>query len=750
MGYRLGVDLGTTFTAAAIRDGGPPTMLGLGNRALQIPSVLYLQEDGEFLVGEAAERRGAADPARMVREFKRRLGDPVPLLVAGTPFSAQALSAKLLASVVATATERRGAAPDEVVLTYPANWGAYKRELVDQVISLADVGRSLTCTEPQAAAIQYASQANLQPGDRVAVYDLGGGTFDVCVLEKTGAGFTILGTPEGIEQLGGVDFDEAVFQHVVTALGPAVEQLDLDSPEGRAALTRLRRDCVEAKEALSADVDTVIPVALPGRSTSVRLTRAELETLIAPALEQTVEATSRALRAANTTTEQLTAIVLVGGSSRIPLVSHLLQSRFSTPTALDTHPKHDIALGAVQFQPEEARTEQLGAVGTQLPSPTRTPLSAQAKRRLAIAAGGVVVLAGGVVAAMQLAAGDGGNPGGQTSVATNTPSQSVSSTTPTKPTTPTGPQALPEAPVKLADTELVIPLLRKVSADLTLVDLYVADVTNPAKRTKLTTKPNDDLPALAPNKRTMIYLHNVPPSKDRSLWVSGVDGSRARELFTKTPAQCAASIGRPGWNPKDPTQIVVGCTAADGTFGIYLLDTDGKVLQKLFSNPARKGFGASDPAVSPDGKLAVYEFHGGSGTGLYAVALDGKSEPQRLTSGSDADPVWSPTRPGVLAFRRVLGDNSATIFVTSVTGADLPCAGQSRPNEIGGGRMCQLTDASVFDQDPTWSPDGKRIAFKHGLNPSAIQVVPADASAAPQLVWPNNPGNQNAPAWTPR
>ena len=89
------------------------------------------------------------------------------------------------------------------------------------------------------------------------------------MLEKRAAGFTILGSPEGIEQLGGVDFDEAVFQHVVGALGPAIEDLDLDSPEGRAALTRLRRDCVEAKEALSADVDTVIPVALPTRSTSV-------------------------------------------------------------------------------------------------------------------------------------------------------------------------------------------------------------------------------------------------------------------------------------------------------------------------------------------------------------------------------------------------------------------------------------------------------------------------------------------------
>ncbi|TDO47266.1 YVTN family beta-propeller protein [Kribbella sp. VKM Ac-2527] len=351
MGYRLAVDLGTTFTAAASSgDGGAPVMLGLGNRALQVPSVLYLQEDGEFLVGEAAERHVGDDPSRLVREFKRRLGDPVPLLVAGKPFSAQALLAKMLSWVVARATERLGAPPDEVVLTYPADWGAYKRDLVDQVIALADIGPAITCPEPQAAAIQYAAGAQLATGDRIVIYDLGGGTFDVCVMERADNGFAILGTPEGIDQLGGVDFDEAVFQHVVGVLGPAIEELDPDTAEGRTALARLRRDCVEAKEALSADVDTLIHVALPDRSTSVRLTRAELETLIAPVLDQTLQATTRALRTAGTTTDQLTAIVLVGGSSRIPLVSHLLQAEFSTPIALDTHPKHDIAMGAARFE----------------------------------------------------------------------------------------------------------------------------------------------------------------------------------------------------------------------------------------------------------------------------------------------------------------------------------------------------------------------------------------------------------------
>jgi molecular chaperone DnaK (HSP70) len=216
MAYRLGVDLGTTFTAAAVTDGSSePTVLGLGNRALQIPSALFLKPDGEFLVGEAAERRGLTEPDRLAREFKRRIGDHVPILVAGAPFSPQALTAHLLRWVVDRASERMGGPPDEVVLTHPANWGPFRLELLDQVAGMAELTSTRRCTEPEAAAAQYATQNRIAPGDKVAVYDLGGGTFDACVLEKADSGFRTLGTAEGVENLGGVDFDEAVLRHVL-------------------------------------------------------------------------------------------------------------------------------------------------------------------------------------------------------------------------------------------------------------------------------------------------------------------------------------------------------------------------------------------------------------------------------------------------------------------------------------------------------------------------------------------------------
>ena len=282
----------------------------------------------------------------MVREFKRRVGDPVPIVLAGSPYSAQSLMSVLLRWVVAQATERLGEPPDDLVVTYPANWGPYKKELLNQALRLADQPDAQTLTEPEAAARLYASRTRVQPGEIVAVYDLGGGTFDAAVLRKQEEGFELLGSPEGIEQLGGIDFDEAVFAHVIDAIRDRISDLQMDDPDTRLAIARLRRDCVEAKETLSVDTEVTVPVLLPGVSTSVRLVRSEFEDMIRPALGDTMGAMRRAIASARLDPTDIKAVVLIGGSSRIPLVTEMLTEDFGRPTALDTHPKNDVAMGA--------------------------------------------------------------------------------------------------------------------------------------------------------------------------------------------------------------------------------------------------------------------------------------------------------------------------------------------------------------------------------------------------------------------
>ena len=374
MAYYLGIDIGTTYSAAAVWRDGQVTVANLGERAPVVPSVLFIAEDGTLLVGEAAERRGPTDPRRMVREFKRRVGDPTPIIVGGTPYSADTLMSKLLRWVVDKVVEREGGRPDGVAVSYPANWGAFKQDLLAQEIRLADLdpGDVATLTEPAAAAVYYASQERVADGAVVAVYDLGGGTFDVAVLRKVAKGWEILGDPEGIERLGGIDFDEAVFQHVTATLGDEYEALDPEDDATLAALVRLRRECVEAKEALSEDTDVTIPVLLPGIQRDVRLTRVEFEDMIRPALSGSIAATERALRSAKVATEDVTAVLLVGGSSRVPLVGQLVGAELGRPVAIDVHPKYGIALGAAILAAERASdtgplTSQITAIPADVP-----------------------------------------------------------------------------------------------------------------------------------------------------------------------------------------------------------------------------------------------------------------------------------------------------------------------------------------------------------------------------------------------
>jgi len=395
--------------------------------------LVLARSDGAFLTGEAAARRAALEPDRVAREFKRRLGDSTPLLLGGSPFSAEALTARLLGAVLELVTAREGGPPASVCVSHPANWGPFKIDLLRQAVRLADVRVPVVfTTEPEAAAVSYARQERLAPGDTVAVYDLGGGTFDAAVLRRAAAGFEILGQPEGIERLGGIDIDAAVFNHVVRSVGDAMGQLDEDDPAAMAAVARLRAECTDAKEALSSDTDVTIPVMLPALTTEVRLTRAELENMVRPSLYDSIESLKRAVRSAGVEPAELSAVLLVGGSSRMPLVAQMVGSELNRPVAVDAHPKHAIALGAawlasgaaLPVDPDAVPPASAAAALVPRPSsgapaspstpvPPTAPVAPPSSRSLAAAAGaGAAAGAAGAVHAGGYQAGPGASPGG--------------------------------------------------------------------------------------------------------------------------------------------------------------------------------------------------------------------------------------------------------------------------------------------------------------------------------------------------
>ncbi|HET6672743.1 MAG TPA: Hsp70 family protein [Agromyces sp.] len=325
------------------------TPFALGRRGDSIATVVYVSDDGDLLFGDAAERRGVARPERLVREFKRNIGDDIPLVIGGRSLSPEELYAQTFASVVDTVTEREGSRPEAISLTHPTAWGPHRLGLIQAALRRLDINDVSMITEPEAAARHYEGARPIEAGASIAVYDLGGGTFDSVVLRKgADSDFAVIGEPAGLEDLGGADFDDAVFRHVVATSGLEVSALSVDDPDTRLALAQLRRECIDAKEALSFDSDATIPVLIPPSRSSVRLTRSEFEQMIEGPLDRTLDALETTIDSAGLTPDQLEAILLIGGSSRIPLVAQRLSGRFDRPLAVDADPKAAIALGAAR------------------------------------------------------------------------------------------------------------------------------------------------------------------------------------------------------------------------------------------------------------------------------------------------------------------------------------------------------------------------------------------------------------------
>ena len=296
MSYVVGIDLGTTSTVAAVcRPGGTAQVVPLEGAAGAVPSAVYLGADGTFLVGEAAQRRELSDPGHVVRDLTRRVGDPTPLLVGRQPVSPDELAARFLVRVVDDVAKRESGVAARVAVTHPAGWGPHRLGALHAALAEQGLGSATLIPEPVAAAAGYAASARVEPGATVGVYDLGGGRCGATVLRRGPDGFTVVGSPDGVERFGGTDLDEVVLAHVREALGPAWEALDPTDPEVLAAVADLRRAATAAKEALSHDTEVLIPVVLPGVRTQVRLGRAEFEEMIRPALVETAESVRRAL-----------------------------------------------------------------------------------------------------------------------------------------------------------------------------------------------------------------------------------------------------------------------------------------------------------------------------------------------------------------------------------------------------------------------------------------------------------------------
>ena len=356
----LAVDIGATRTAAAVARIHPDgtvssTPFPLGRHTDSTPSAIFVG-DGELLFGDAALRRGISQPERLVREFKRRIGDGTPILAGDRRFTPEQLFALLVSWVADAVAEREGERPSWLSVSIPATWGDHRAGLVAGALERAGWRGVHLISEPEAAARHYVAERSLSAGATLLVYDLGGGTFDSALVRLGSDGSVeIIGEAVGLEGLGGSDFDDAVLRHTADAAGLSLRDLAADE-DTRARLAALRREAIEAKEALSFDSETVIPVLLGDGRTTVRLTRSEFESMIETDIERTVDVVSNLLSSVEVLPEDVGAILLTGGSSRIPRIAQLLSERFDRPVAVDADPKAVISLGAARAVAEGGRS----------------------------------------------------------------------------------------------------------------------------------------------------------------------------------------------------------------------------------------------------------------------------------------------------------------------------------------------------------------------------------------------------------
>ncbi|HTJ38859.1 MAG TPA: Hsp70 family protein [Dactylosporangium sp.] len=352
--WGLGVDLGTSFSAAAIVAGDRVEILEVG-RERRIPSTVLLDDAGRLLAGSLAQRLVGRSPERAERNPKRYVGRG-PMLLGGNPVDAGAALAALLELFVAEGRSRfDGARPSAVVLTHPVAWGEDRREVLRAAGAAVVPDATLHLVEePVAAAVHYTESHNLSEGGRVAVYDLGGGTFDSAVLARRGGAFVVVGKPGGDDQIGGETFDERVYEYFGAQLAQRAPQWWEQVSTGverrwLAAAADLLGEARAAKEALS-EYDTASQY-ISGADVDVEIGRTELENLIGTDIQRTADILDETIRQAQDdggAQDRLAGIFLTGGASRMPLVEQTLRARYAAQVRTWDDPKTVVALGAAR------------------------------------------------------------------------------------------------------------------------------------------------------------------------------------------------------------------------------------------------------------------------------------------------------------------------------------------------------------------------------------------------------------------
>ncbi|MDS0524062.1 molecular chaperone DnaK [Clostridium sp. SHJSY1] len=347
MGKIIGIDLGTTNSCVAVMEGGEPVVIANSEGARTTPSVVSFQANGERLVGQVAKRQAITNPDKTIISIKREMGTNHKTNIEGKDYSPQEISAMILQKIKADAEAYLGETVTQAVITVPAYFNDAERQATKDAGKIAGLEVLRIINEPTAASLAYGLDKT-DHSEKILVYDLGGGTFDVSILELGDGVFEVLST-NGDTKLGGDDFDNKIMDYIAETF-KAENGIDLRND--KMALQRLKEAAEKAKIELSSSTQTNINLpfitadATGPKHIDMNLTRAKFNELTHDLVQRSVEPMKKALSDAGLSIGQVDKVILVGGSTRIPAVQDAVKNFTGKDPSKGVNPDECVAIGA--------------------------------------------------------------------------------------------------------------------------------------------------------------------------------------------------------------------------------------------------------------------------------------------------------------------------------------------------------------------------------------------------------------------
>ncbi|WP_126940319.1 molecular chaperone DnaK [Veillonella sp. CNR 79/14] len=342
----IGIDLGTTNSCFAVMEGGEPTVITNQEGARTTPSVVGFAKNGERLVGQLAKRQAVSNPENTIISIKRHMGTDYKVNVEGKSYTPQEISAMILQKIKADAEAHLGEPVKQAVITVPAYFTDSQRQATKDAGTVAGLEVLRIINEPTAAALAY----GVDKGEdgKILVFDLGGGTFDVSILELGEGVFEVLAT-SGNNHLGGDDFDQRIMDYLISEFK---KETGIDLSNDKLADQRLKEAAEKAKIELSGVASTQINLpfitadATGPKHLDVTLTRAKFDELTRDLVEATIEPTRKAMKDAGLSASEIDKVLLVGGSTRIPAVQDAIKRELGKEPTKNINPDECVAIGA--------------------------------------------------------------------------------------------------------------------------------------------------------------------------------------------------------------------------------------------------------------------------------------------------------------------------------------------------------------------------------------------------------------------